>query len=100
MITALQETRTHYSEDQFYHQALISSIDDVLISTDRNFIIKTWNAAAEKVYEIAAEDAIGFRMSDLSYHQYVDTTEDQAQKQLAQEDYWKGIVKVITGSGK
>ncbi len=100
MTTALEENRILPQNDLFYNRALISSIDDVVISTDRNFIIKTWNTAAEKVYEINAAQAIGRRMHDIIYHEYIDTTEEQAQKQLVQENYWKGIVKLITKSGK
>lgn len=100
MITAFKNEPILLNDDLFYHKALISSIDDVIISTDRNFIIRTWNAAAEKIYGIAAKDAIGQKMPGISFHQYVDTTPKCAQKKLAQENYWKGNVRVITKSGK
>ena len=81
MIT-LSEAPKLRDEDSFYHQALISSVDDVIISADRNFIIKTWNAAAEKTYEITAVDAIGRRMFNVFCHQYIDTTPEQVQRML------------------
>jgi PAS domain S-box-containing protein len=99
MIT-LSEAPKLRDEDSFYHQALISSVDDVIISADRNFIIKTWNAAAEKTYEITAADAIGRRMFNVFCHQYIDTTPEQVQRMLVIKNYWKGVVKVITKDGK
>ncbi|MEO8711518.1 MAG: PAS domain S-box protein [Parafilimonas sp.] len=99
MIT-LSEAPILTDEDSFYHQAIISSVDDVIISSDRNFIIKTWNAAAEKTYKINAADAIGRRMFEIFCHQFIDTTPEQVQRVLALKNYWKGVVKVITKDGK
>ncbi|MBV9963059.1 MAG: PAS domain S-box protein [Parafilimonas sp.] len=87
-------------EELYYQQALISSIDDIIISTDKNLIIKAWNATAERVYEITAEDAIGRKLPDIFYYEFVDSTSIKIQRKLAVRNYWKGTVKVTTENSK
>ena len=83
------------SKDAFYYQALLSGIDNVIISTDTNFIIQTWNAAAEKLYKLSAEEAIGKRIIDVLQHEYINTTDEEVIKQLVRDNKWKGLVKIV-----
>src|ERR1700733_98917 len=97
---ALQNTLLGKTDDLFYYETLISCIDDVIISTDKEFKIKTWNAAAERIYELSAEEAIGRKSNELAFVQYLDTTVEEAMKKIVNENYWKGLVKIITLNGK
>ncbi|MEP6682998.1 MAG: PAS domain S-box protein [Parafilimonas sp.] len=97
---ALQNTILVNKEDIFYHETLISCIDDVIVSTDKNFRIKTWNAAAERIYDLTPEEAIGKNSNELAFIQYIDSTREKAIKKIVNENYWKGLVKIVTQSGK
>lgn len=99
-MTTLRETNILTIEDEDYYQSLVSNIEDVIISTDENFIIKTWNKAAEKVYEISTVHAIGKKTTELLFQQYVGYEREEVIRILINEGYWRGIIKVITLSGK
>ncbi|MEP6467930.1 MAG: PAS domain-containing sensor histidine kinase [Parafilimonas sp.] len=96
----LQNTLLVTDEDLLYHETLISCIDDVIVSTDKNFRIKTFNGAAEKIYDLTADEAIGRKSNELAFVKYLDSTHDEAIKKLVNENYWKGLIKIITDSGK
>lgn len=83
------------AEDVLYYQALLSGIDDVIVSTDTNFIIKTWNAAAEKIYKLTATEAIGKKTTDILLHEYINTSSEEVKKILLKQNFWKGLVKVL-----
>lgn len=85
-------------KDVLYYQALLSGIDDVVISTDTNLIIQTWNAAAEKVYKVTAEEAIGKRLMDVTLHEYVNTSPEEVVRKLVKENHWKGVVKIVNSA--
>jgi PAS domain S-box-containing protein len=46
-------------EEISYLSNLVAQTSDAIISTDTNFIIKSWNAAAEKLYGYTGKQAIG-----------------------------------------
>jgi PAS domain S-box-containing protein len=82
-------------KDVLYYQALLSGIDDVIISTDTNFIIQTWNAAAEKIYNLTAAEAIGKRFTDIILHEYVNDTTENVLRTLIKENSWKGLLRIL-----
>ncbi len=87
-----------FSKDVLYYQALLAGIDDVVISTDTNFIIQTWNTAAEKIYNLPASEAIGKRTTDVMQHKYIDATDEEVIKKLVKENHWNGLVKVVNSA--
>jgi PAS domain S-box-containing protein len=99
-MTTLNETNILGVEDDYYYQNLVSNIEDVIISTNENFIIKTWNRSAERVYEINADQAIGKKTTELLFQQYVGNEREEVIRLLLANGYWRGIVEVITLSGK
>ena len=96
----LTETIIPKNNLDFFQQALLSSIDDAVISTDRNFTITSWNAAAERIYEITADEAIGKKTTELIFQQYFNNDREEVLRILVNEDYWKGLIRAITKSGK
>lgn len=88
------------SEDALYQAALLSSIDDALIATDRNLVITSWNKAAERIYNIRKEQAIGRRTTDLVDYEFFDTDRENAFEILQRNNAWKGMVKVTRTDGK
>src|SRR5690349_7311892 len=87
-----------FSKDVLYYQALLAGIDDVVISTDTNFIIQTWNTAAEKIYNLPASEAIGKRTTDVMQHKYINATDEEVIKKLVKENHWNGLVKVVNSA--
>lgn len=98
MTTDYELISTIDPKDVLYYQALLSGIDDVVISTDPNFIIQTWNAAAEKIYNLTAKQAIGKRFTDVILHEYVNNTIEEVLRKLIKENRWKGVVKILNSN--
>jgi PAS domain S-box-containing protein len=48
------------AEEQVLHQAhLLAQVNDAVIATDENFVINSWNPAAERIYGWQADEVIG-----------------------------------------
>ncbi len=75
-----------------YHANLLREVSDAVISTDNQFIIKSWNKAAEKTYGWTREEAIGKKLSTLITTTYDDTTEEEALRKLMDTGEWGGEV--------
>lgn len=73
---------------------LLEQISDAVISTDADFCIVSFNSAAEKIYHIKREDAIGKR-TDILRHQFEQTSTELAAKLLLENRKWEGEVYFI-----
>ncbi len=51
--------RWHTLEEQRRLAAIVESTDDAILSKDRNLIITSWNAGAERLYGYSAEEVVG-----------------------------------------
>jgi PAS domain S-box-containing protein len=81
------------AEEKIRFQAeLIENVSDIIISTDTDFKIITWNRAAEKIYGLPSHDAVGKRTSELVTYEYVDTDQQKALEELQQQSAWKGKI--------
>ncbi len=50
------------AQEQILHQArLLAQVDDAVIASDENFVLTSWNPAAERIYGWKAEEVIGRR---------------------------------------
>ena len=85
-------------QEVLYYQAILSGTDDVIISTDTNFIIKTWNTAAEKIYKKSAVQVIGKKTADIIQQEYINTTREEVTKKVIKNNFWKGIIKVVNNN--
>jgi PAS domain S-box-containing protein len=65
-----------------YQAGLLQSISDIIISSDENNIIRTWNKAAELTYGWTAEEAIGQSLETLLKTQVIGTTLEKAYDDL------------------
>ena len=81
------------AEDKISFQArLIENASDVIISTDVNFNVVTWNKRAEEIYGIAAKDAVTKNILDLLPHDFLDNTSPDSMLQLKTKAHWEGEV--------
>ncbi len=65
----LQRKRTE--EKIRYQASLLENVSDAVISTDMNFVIQSWNVAAEKMYGWTATEAVGQVLGTLLKQEYL-----------------------------
>jgi PAS domain S-box-containing protein len=80
--------------DEWLHQAsfLLDSITDAVISTDLDFIIKSWNKGAEDMYGLTALEVIGQPSSRVLMHEYFTDDREKAYAKIKACGKWKGEV--------
>ena len=73
-----------------YQSILLKNISDAVIITDLQFVIKSWNSAAEGLYGWTSEEAVGKRMGEIvpTRYQYADGA--SVMKAFFQTGNWKG----------
>ncbi|MCX7841185.1 MAG: PAS domain S-box protein, partial [Anaerolineae bacterium] len=86
-------TERQRAEDKIHYQAnLIENVSDAIISTDLNFIILTWNRAAETIYGWRADQVIGKAVRDVLKTDYPYDDREQVLQQFRANGFWKGEV--------
>ncbi len=76
-----------------YMANLIDQTSDAVISFDENFIIVSWNAAAEKMYGYSAKEAIGKLSRTIFRNDYPAEQLDTWGRELKANGFWKGELK-------
>lgn len=85
------------AEGQLRYQAsLLDNVSDAIISTDINFIIRSWNRAAETIYGWRADEAIGKAMEIVVPTENLDADLVRRFMQLGQ---WSGQVTQLAKDG-
>lgn len=78
-------------EDQLRYQAnVLENVSDIVVTSDLNCIVKSWNKAAEDFYGITEQQAIGKPVTELIQLDYQSTTREQAVAQLYETGIWQG----------
>ena len=78
-----------------------SMINDAVISIDNRERITFFNPAAEKLYKISKEEALGKQLRDVVHYQFLSGEEkDFAYRSLEKRGYWKGDNIHVTSDGK
>lgn len=78
-------------EEQLRYQAtLLENVSDAIIATDLDFIITSWNHAAETLYGWNAQEVIGKPTAEIFQTQYTFEMPDQVREQFVQSGEWKG----------
>jgi PAS domain S-box-containing protein len=75
-----------------YQANLIESVSDAIISTDSQFVIKSWNKAAEVLYGWQAQEVIGKPMSEVVPTQYPENNSQEVLEQFRSNGLWRGEV--------
>ncbi len=87
-------TAQHLYEEQLQYQAsLLANVADAVIATDLAFHIKSWNAAAERIYGWTAGEVLGRPVDEVLVTSYVNDTEEAALEVLFREGRWSGEVE-------
>ncbi len=75
-----------------YHADLLDRINDAVISTDLQYIIKSWNMAAERIYGLKAEEVIGRSYRDVINTEFHNGSKEEVIESLIREGQWAGDV--------
>jgi PAS domain S-box-containing protein len=78
-----------------YYDLLVSSTSDAVFSTDNEFIIRSWNKAAEQIFGWTAEEAIGKASTSIFkpvYPTLDGITRKQAVERITEKGFWKGDI--------
>jgi PAS domain S-box-containing protein len=100
--TSQDVTDQKIAEESLRYQAtLLKSISDAVIATDQQFIIRSWNKAAEDLYGWKEEEVLGKPMIEIvPLIEYVDSTREQVLREFLAKGKWKGEVVQQQRGGK
>ena len=88
------ETQLHFQAD------MLSHVSDAIVTTDRAFIIQTWNQAAEKMFGINAHEAIGKSFEKLVRARNSGKVEKISLKKIMKTGQWFGEIAFVRKDGK
>jgi len=92
-VISIDITARKQMEEQLHHQStLIEMISDAIISTDMNFVIQSWNPAAEAMYGWTSQEAIGKSMAELVRPDYTSEKREEVISGFAKNGYYSGEV--------
>ncbi|PKP32926.1 MAG: hypothetical protein CVT99_02680 [Bacteroidetes bacterium HGW-Bacteroidetes-16] len=63
-----------------YQATVLESVSDAVISSDTNFLIKSWNEAAERTYGWTESEVLGRGYGEVLKPQYVGTSQDEVEE--------------------
>ena len=88
-----KEKRLVRAEEQLRYQAsLLENVSDAVISTDMNFVIQSWNKAAESMYGYEAHEVLGKPLGELVKPEYPDDTREGVIQKFIENGYYEGEV--------
>jgi PAS domain S-box-containing protein len=88
--TLEEETRRMQAEEEVHYQAnLVASVSDAIIATDLDYIIRSWNLAAEDMFGRNAGDAIGHRINEFLQLPFQDIPTEKFLQVIANKGAWK-----------
>ena len=93
-------TERNRAEEQLRYQAyLLENINDAVIATDGNYVLKSWNPAAEKMYGWKAEEVIGRRGVDLLQTEFPNVDPAEMRRQIAETGRYAGEAAQLRKDG-
>jgi PAS domain S-box-containing protein len=83
-----------------YQASILTYVNDAVIATDENFNIRSWNAAAERIYGWSAEEAIGVPAEKLLQTQFSNTTRSEAIRMIQETGQFSEEVTQVRKDGR
>ncbi len=88
-------------EKRFRTQAtILNNVTDVIVTTDLNRVITSWNKVTEKLTGIAEEEVVGKPFRDVVYSDFSPYTHDQVADIVFSEGVWRGEMFFISSTGE
>lgn len=72
---------------------LLAHVADAVVATDLEFRIRSWNAAAERIYGWSAAEAIGQPIASLIETSYISNSTEDALQMLLNTGSWSGEIQ-------
>ena len=84
-------TQRRQAEEKIAYQAyLLENVNDAVIGSDENSMIRFWNQAAEKMFGWKAEEVVGRSGREILRSEFIDTDRQTVLKILAEQGRWRG----------
>jgi len=71
---------------------ILDNISDVVISTDLNYAIKSWNRAAEEMFGYKAAEVLDKSIQDVVDYDFLTDSRETAWEELKRDGKWKGVM--------
>jgi len=89
------------SERRFRNQAtILQNATDVIVTTDANLVISSWNKVCEELSGISAEEAVGKFYRDIIPLDFSPFTREQVAEQVFSIWVWRGEVSFTAKNGE
>jgi PAS domain S-box-containing protein len=83
------------SQKIHYLASLVENVTDSIYTCDKDFTIISWNKAAELLYGISAEQAIGSKIGERVQVNYPGHTRESIAAEIIEKGLWKGEVEFM-----
>jgi len=88
------------SEQRFRYQAnILNNVTDVIVTTDMNRVVTSWNKVIEKLTGIAEQEAIGRTFREVIETSYSPYSNEQVADIVFKEGIWRGEISFRGRSG-
>ena len=79
-------------EEASYQATVLENVQDVIVSTDLNFVVKSWNKLAEELYDLPEKEAVSKEFNSLVQYEFVNSDRETFYKTFEEKGLWKGEV--------
>lgn len=73
-----------------YQGTLLANVADAILATDRQFNVRYWNKAAERLYGWGEADVLGRHFMEFIQPRYTIESRRAVMKKIAEEGFWEG----------
>ena len=94
------EDQKQKEKQLLYHATILDNVSDVVVTTDLDYRVISWNSIAEACYEMKEKDAIGRKMTELIDFSFYDISVPQIIQQLADNGTWTGEASFVNSKGE
>jgi PAS domain S-box-containing protein len=89
------------AEETLRFQAnILENVSDIIVSTDLNHCITSWNKAAQEIYGIPAQEAIGKHFTSVVKFDYLQASDKEVELSYRNNGIWKGEVSFLDRKGQ
>ena len=84
-------TERKQAEEKIAYQAhLLENVNDAVIGSDQNYLIRFWNQGAERIFGWKAEEVLGHSGREILRSEFINTDRETVLKILAEQGRWRG----------
>lgn len=88
------ENERKKQEQLLYQATILGNVSDIIVTTDLEFKVKSWNKTAEYYYGITEANAIGKQMHHLVDFTFYGTNVEKSLEDLKSNGIWTGEVSI------